>query len=103
MLSTVSSTQIVGNIQAALLQLLQALENCNNLQMALASGGLSALESTGISNADAQALLSGLADAAALYQIYQTGLPPATYPQAPLPAYVYGTSQRNVLGPVLTA
>ena len=48
--------------------------------------------------ADAQSVLSALADANALRQIYETGLPPATYPQPPQ-AYVYAASQRQVIGP----
>ena len=48
--------------------------------------------------ADAQDIMSAVADAAALASIYSTGQPPGTYPQAPA-AYVYANSQRVIIGP----
>jgi hypothetical protein len=56
------------------------------------------LTGIGMASGDADAILSALADANALSSYYNTGLPPGTYPQ-PGSAYVYGASQRIVLGP----
>jgi hypothetical protein len=50
------------------------------------------------STADADTYLSAAADANALYQIFLTGLPPASYPQ-PASAYVYAASMTRVIGP----
>ena len=44
------------------------------------------------------AVILTIACANALAQLYSTGLPPASYPQPPS-AYVYGASQRQVIGP----
>lgn len=44
------------------------------------------------------ALKSAAADAGAEAQIHNTGLPPNTYPQ-PTAAYIYGASQRLIIGP----
>jgi hypothetical protein len=56
------------------------------------------LEALGFTSDGANAILSAVADANALAQIYSTGLPPGTYPQ-PASAYVYEASQAAVLGP----
>jgi hypothetical protein len=52
----------------------------------------------GMSQANADALLSALADAHAVAEYFNTGLPPGTYPQPPS-GYVYGASVRRVIGP----
>lgn len=51
----------------------------------------------GLAQTDAQAIQTAIADAYALNRFYNTGLPPAGYPQPPS-AYVYGASQRIVIG-----
>jgi hypothetical protein len=56
------------------------------------------LQGIGFTPTDAASILSAVADANALAQYYDTGLPPSSYPQPPA-AYVYGQSQRVVLGP----
>lgn len=64
------------------------------------TSGVSAgdLEGIGFSAAGANAVLSAVADANAVAQIYETGLPPGSYPQ-PASAYPYEASQAIVLGP----
>jgi len=90
--------QLLANVQTKLLQLRNALESAADLQ-AWASGiAATDLEALNFTASDAAALLSAIADAGALASIYNTGLPPGTYPQ-PASAYVYGASQRNVIGP----
>jgi hypothetical protein len=93
-----SRLQILNNVQSKLVQLRAALEAVNDLY-GWASGVSSAdLVGIGFSQADANALLSAIADARAEYLIRTTGLPPGTYPQ-PASAYVYGASQNQVIGP----
>lgn len=93
-----SSGVIAGNVAQRLLNLRNALDAVQDLYGW--SSGLSAadLEAVGFSAADASTLLSAVADAHALAQIYSTGLPPGTYPQ-PSSAYVYAATQRQVIGP----
>lgn len=56
------------------------------------------LENLGFLAGDADTLLSAVADANAVAQIYSTGLPPGSYPQ-PSSAYVYAATQRQIMGP----
>lgn len=89
---------VAGSVQQKLIALRNALVSVQELYGW--SSGVSAadLEAIGFSAADANALLSAVADANALAQIYTTGQPPNTYPQA-ASAYVYASSQRQVIGP----
>lgn len=64
----------------------------------VSAGDLTSLGPNPMSSGDANAILSAIADAHALAGLYNTGLPPGTYPQPPS-AYVYGASQRIVMGP----
>ena len=93
-----TQAQMLATIQGKLISLRNALEGVQALYGW--SSGLSAadLEGIGFSPADAGALLSAMADANALAQIYAAGQPPSTYPQA-ASAYVYAASQRQVIGP----
>ena len=92
-----TAASIITVTRQKLLALRTALEGVADLY--IWSSGLSAadLEAVGFSAGDAATLQSALADADAIAQIYQTGLPPSTYPQ-PSSAYVYGASQRQVIG-----
>lgn len=95
----VTQAFVTNNAQSALSQLRAALERCNDVHLWLAAYASADLVALGFSSADATAILSALADAAALASIYNTGQPPGTYPQA-ASAYVYGNSQRSVIGPL---
>lgn len=95
-----SPAQVVTTVQQRLLALRQALEQAADLQQwssAIAEADMSAV--TGLDDADTATLKSAIADAAALADMYDTGLPPAGYPQ-PASAYTYGASQRLVIGPM---
>lgn len=96
--SGLTQGQVLANIQNRLSALRQALEDVENLYGW--SSGVSAadLEGIGFSPSDANSILSAIADANAVGQIYATGQPPSTYPQA-ASAYVYAASQRQVIGP----
>jgi len=96
--SGVTQAQILATTQARLVQLRNALEGAADLQGWASGIAATDLEALNFTAADAAALLSAIADAGALASIYNTGLPPGTYPQ-PASAYVYGASQRNVIGP----
>lgn len=93
-----SQSQITGQVQQKLIALRAALDDCQALQQWSAGVPATDLEAIGYNAADASALQSAIADAAAVAAIYTTGLPPSAYPQPPT-AYVYGASQRQVIGP----
>jgi hypothetical protein len=89
---------LVQAVQSRLVTLRNALDAAVQLQGWASAVAVTDLEGIGFTAADAQALLSAIADANALAQIYLTGLPPSTYPQ-PASAYVYAASQRAIIGP----
>lgn len=91
--------QVLASIQAKLLNLRNALSDVQDLYGW--SSGIAATDletDLGFNAADANALLGAIADANAVAQVYSTGQPPSTYPQA-ASAYVYAASQRQVIGP----
>lgn len=92
---------IVNNAQSKLANLRNALVACEQFYLWLSGLSAADLEAAPISldATSATALLSAFADANALYQIFTTGLPPGSYPQ-PASAYVYGNSQRVIIGPL---
>jgi len=93
-----SRVQILANVQTRLSQLRTALQECD-ASFSWSSGVAAAdLVAVGFTTADANALLSAIADAHALNLIYTTGLPPGTYPQ-PASVYVYQASHAKVIGP----
>jgi hypothetical protein len=96
--ANVKTTDVVNQAQTALVGLRQAFAVVQNLYAWTSGLSLADLETLGLSAADAQTLQSAVADANALAQIYDTGLPPGSYPQ-PASAYVYASSQRQVIGP----
>lgn len=97
----ITAQYIINNAQQKLANLRNALEDCENMHQWLAGVAVTDLEAAPLnfSAADAQAILTALADADAIYQIYSTGQAPGTYPQVTGP-YVYAASQRAVIGPL---
>jgi hypothetical protein len=98
--SNLTAAGILSQVARALINHRQALEVLNDLYAW--SSGLSAADLTAapisMSAADANALLSALADAHAEYVLHNTGQPPAAYPQA-ASSYMYAASQNQVIGP----
>lgn len=95
-----SKAQILSSIQGKLNNLRAALNDVDDLHTW--SSGISAADliAVGFSSGDANALLSAMADANAMTQIYRTGQPPSVgYPQASS-AYIYEASQSQVIGPL---
>lgn len=95
MLSTFTSGQILQKAQSTILQLRVALEACADLESWAAGISQADLVTAGFTSADASAVLSALADANGLAQIYKTG----TDPRNPGAGYVYANSQNVVIGP----
>jgi hypothetical protein len=93
-----SQAQTLTNIQVTLRTLRDAIKQVQDLYGWASGLQASDLVSLGFSSADATAILSAINDANALAQVYNTGLPPSSYPQPPS-AYVYSSSQRQVIGP----
>ena len=98
-----SQAQILSSIQAKLINLRNAIGDAENLHTWSSGIAASDLEAIGFSPSDASALLSAIADANAMAQIYRTGQPPGVgqggYPQASS-SYVYAASQSQVIGPL---
>lgn len=94
----ISMVQVAQNTQARLIALRDALSAVQDLYGWLSGVSEGDLEALGFSAGDAGALQSAVADANAVADIYSTGQPPGTYPQA-ASAYVYAASQRQVIGP----
>lgn len=99
-LSSITAAQILQQAQTVLLNLRRSAEAAADLEGWLSGISLSDLTNAGVgfSEGDAQAILTAVADANAIAQIYRTGLPPGSYPQ-PAQAYVYAASQQIVIGP----
>jgi hypothetical protein len=97
----ITEQYIVNNAQSVLGQLRDALDRVNNFYLWLSAYAATDLEAAPVSmdSVSTGNLLSAFADAHALYQIYNTGQAPASYPQVASP-YVYGASQRIVVGPL---
>lgn len=97
----ITEAYIVNNAQAKLRALRQAIHDVQDLYSWVSGLAAADLEAAPI-NMDAPsatALLSALADANAIGQIYLTGQAPGTYPQVTGP-YVYAASQRVIMGPL---
>lgn len=94
----VTPAQIIQVAQRRLLALRVALagsEGIDEFYQWLVTQSDTDLQGLAFSATDLQALRSAIADAHALYQLYSAGTLPGTYS---LP-YVFGASQRIVLGP----
>ena len=90
----ISQGQALALVLSKLLALRNALTDIKDLaKWSAAITSTDMATATGYTTADAGALQTAIADANAIAQIYDTGLPPGTYPQ-PSSAYVYGASQR---------
>jgi hypothetical protein len=85
------ATQFMVNLRDTFTEI----EDLDNWMVAQSDADLEAL---GFTAGDLSMLRSALADANALAQICNTGLPPGTYPQPPS-AYVYAASMRQIIGP----
>jgi hypothetical protein len=94
--TSVDTIQIT--VTAKLKALQAALDNITDLYGWSSTVAAGDLENLGMNSTDASTLLSACADANAVAQIYETGLPPSSYPQ-PASAYVYAATQRQVMGP----
>lgn len=91
----ITGTQVTGIAVARLQALRRALDDCQDMNEWLAGLSITDLGSIGFSSGDAGTLKSAFADAGALWQLYDAGTLPGSYT---LP-YVFGASQRQVLGP----
>lgn len=96
--TNLTAAAVAQQVQAILRNHRNALEACHDLfrwSSGLTTADLTAI---GFSTADAPVLLAAIADANAEYVLYNTGLPPSTYPQ-PASSYQYAASQSQVIGP----
>jgi hypothetical protein len=96
--SQIQAIQVSGTAIGKLVALREAFIEIGKLYAWTSSIAASDLVALGMTLSDANMILSAVADANAQWQMYNTGLPPATYPQPPS-AYVYGQSQRALIGP----
>lgn len=94
----ITQQAVLGNVQSRLFALRNDLEAVRDLYNWSAAITASDLQGLGFTSSDANAILSAIADANAVAQLYATGLPPESYPQ-PASTYVYATSQQSVIGP----
>lgn len=91
-----SQTAITTQVTQKLLALRNALDAIENLYGWTSGLAVADLTPLGFTTADAQSILNAVADANAVAEIYETGLPPSGYPQ-PASAYVYSASQRVIM------
>jgi hypothetical protein len=100
MIGGVTQQQVLGNVQQGLMQLRAALAGIKNLHGYTSALSAADLEGIGFSPADANAILSAMADAYVFVELYEDGTIPPSYgytiPQAP---YIFSNSQRSVIGP----
>lgn len=97
--ASVNGQVIVNNVTTALAQIRSAMTAARYLHdfsSAISLNDLTAVppDGPGLDSATAQALLSACADAYGFSQLYDTG----TDPRNPPAGYVYGASQKLVLG-----
>lgn len=92
----ISPSSISQDVVNVLINLRDALHSADYLQQWMSGLSPSDLTAIGFSATDAGTIMSAVADAAALYSLYRTGQPPATYPQA-ASAYPYSASQSRVI------
>ena len=97
----ITAQYIVNNVQAKLLALRNALDDCHNLYQWISAYSAADLVAAGMDSTSAQAALNATADSDALYQMYNTGqltsLPSGYVTPG---SYKWGTSQRVVIGPL---
>jgi|SRR5215469_4695797 len=95
-----NTAEIESTVQNALTAMRDALAHVQQIQVWLSAHAQSDFTAAPLSMpaADVAAIFSAVADASAVAQIFQTGLPPGTYPQ-PSSAYVYENSAYAVIGP----
>jgi hypothetical protein len=98
-----SATGITNNVQRALVNLRNALSDCEQMQLWAVGVSMADLIAAGFAtdpdddttSPDAQAIKSALADASAFASIFDTGNWPDGYPSP----YIFGASIRNIIGP----
>ena len=95
--SNTNPNTLINQVTNKLVVLRNAMDAITDLYGWSSGVAASDLEAIGMAAGDASALLTAIADANAVAQIYDTGLPPGSYPQ-PSSAYVYAASQRQVMG-----
>lgn len=97
----ITEAYIVNNAQAKLRALRQAIHDVQDFYAWLSAYAATDLEAAPISMdaASATALLTAMADANAIGQVYLTGQAPGTYPQVTGP-YPFVNSQRVIMGPL---
>ena len=93
-----TEAQINQLITQKLIALRDAMDAVRDLYVWTSGLANADLVAAGFASSDAGDILAACSDANALAQIYETGLPPGSYPQ-PSSAYVYGASQAVVIGP----
>ena len=98
MFGGITQVSVASSAIARLQALRRALDDVQDMNAWLAGQSQTDLSNIGFAGPDANTLKSAFADAGALWQLYNQGTVPGTYPQ-PASAYVYGASQRQVLGP----
>jgi hypothetical protein len=92
------TTGVVANgVTQVLVNLRNALDAAADLYQWSSGIAAADLESLGFSADDASDILGAIADANAVNQIYTTGQPPSSYPQASS-AYIYEESQARIWG-----
>jgi hypothetical protein len=99
----ITPVQLIAMAAQRLWEFHQALKGIEELQSLLAGISVADLQATGsgglgLSQQYAQGVKSAFADADAVRQIWETGLPPGTYPQ-PASAYPYSASAYPIMGP----
>jgi hypothetical protein len=95
MFVAITQALITQYVQNRLLALKTAINEVYDLEQWMTGVSLSDLETAGFSPADAQALKTACADAAAFWNLYNNQNLPGGYT---LP-YNFGASQRAILGP----
>ena len=98
MFGGITQVSVASSAIARLQALRRALDDVQDMNAWLAGQSPTDLSGIGFSSQDAGSLKSAFADAGALWQLYNQGTVPGSYPQ-PASTYVYGASQRQVLGP----
>ena len=94
----ITEAYVINNAQSRLAALRRALLDCAQFEAWLAGLAVTDLEAAPVSMdvTSAQAIFNAMADANGMYQLYSTG----TDTRNPGAGYVYGASQRVVIGPL---
>jgi hypothetical protein len=100
MITGTTQQQVLTNVQTVLMKLRDALWSVSDMHNWTAAQSAQDLINLGFTAADANMVLSAMADANVFSQMYDTGTMPASYGYtAPANPYIFGQSQRAVIGP----